>query len=262
MARPANYVRPIQLSLTVLRDAGIDSFPVSLKIILRHYGIRLLSYEDFCKEFHCTMETCFAYLGRDGATIEKNGRYLVVYNKHATPQDRKRFTIAHELGHIFHGHHEELGVHTLRRLWVEKSLYEVMEDEANCFARNLLCPAIAVQIVLRDHGFVYSEFDESQQRNVWWKVSNARCLPDLPKNLTDYFLVRQSFMVTDAAAKTRCHFLREDLRNTSMEGAENILNRMRYTAQWLQSSGNFWKTGSGPAREGGKYGRGQSLRNT
>ena len=232
MARPANYVRPIQLSLTVLRDAGIDSFPISLKQILRHYHINMLSYEDFCEKYHCTMEACYAFLGRDGATIVKNGRYLIVYNKHATPQNRKRFTIAHELGHIFHGHHEELGVGTLRRLWVEKSLYQVMEDEANCFARNLLCPAISVREVLRDHGFVYSEYDEEQQRNVWRKVSSAECLPDLPKNLTDYFLVRQSFMVTDAAAKTRCHFLREDLRNTFMGEAENILNRIEYTAQW------------------------------
>ena len=232
MSRPANYVRPVQLSISVLRDAGIDSFPVSLKQILRHYGIRLMSYEDYCRCNGIDMRVCFNLFGKDGATIENNGKYLIVYNKNATPKDRKRFTLAHELGHIFHRHHRELGVEILQRLWVEKSLYDVMEDEANCFARNLLCPAIAVQTVLRDHGFVYSEYDVEQDRNVWWKVSNAECLPGLPKNLTDYFLVRQSFMVTDSAAKTRCHFLREDLRNTSMDGAERILNRMKYTAQW------------------------------
>lgn len=107
-----------------------------------------------------------------------------------------------------------------------------MEDEANCFARNLLCPAISVQTVLRDHGFVYSEYDEAQKRNVWWKVSNAPCLPGLPRNLTDYLLVRQSFMVTDSAAKTRCHFLKEDLRNTTMAGAAKVLWQIQFTAQW------------------------------
>lgn len=232
MLRPANYVRPIHLSLTVLRDAGIDSFPVSLKQILKHYGIRLMCYEDYCRCNEIDMRACFNLFGKDGATIENNGKYLIVYNKNQRPKDRIRFTLAHELGHIFHHHHQELGVGILQRLWVEKSLYDVMEDEANCFARNLLCPAISVQVVLRDHGFVYSEYDIEQNRNVWWKVSNAECLPGLPKNLTDSFLVRQSFMVTDAAAKTRCHFLQEDLRNTAMDGAGQILNRMKFTAQW------------------------------
>lgn len=232
MSRPANYVRPIQLSLQVLRDAGIDSFPISLKKILKHYGIRLMCYEDYCKCNDCDIQVCFDQFGKDGATIENKGKFLIVYNKNATPKNRIRFTLAHELGHIFHRHHRELGVMTLRRLWVEKSLYDVMEDEANCFARNLLCPAISVQLVLRSHGFVATDYDASQKRNVWWKVSNAPSLPNLPQSLTDFFLVRQSFMVTDAAAKTRCHFLKEDLRNTSMATAESILNRFRYTAQW------------------------------
>ena len=232
MSRPANYVRPIQLSLQVLRDAGIDSFPISLKKILRHYDIRLMCYEDYCKCNDCDMQVCFDLFGKDGATIENEGKFLIVYNRNATPKDRIRFTLAHELGHIFHRHHRELGVTTLQRLWVEKSLYDVMEDEANCFARNLLCPAISVQLVLRSHGFVATDYDASQKRNVWWKVPNAKCLPNLPLGLTDSFLVRQSFMVTDAAAKTRCHFLREDLRNTSMAMATDILNRFRYSAQW------------------------------
>lgn len=232
MSRSANYIRPIQLSLSVLRDAGIDSFPISLKQILRHYGIRLMSYEDYCRYNEIEMQVCFSLFGKDGATIENNGKYLIVYNKNQRVKDRVRFTLAHELGHIFHGHHQELGLEILQRLWVEKSLYDVMEDEANCFARNLLCPAIAVQIVLRGHGFIYSEFDEGQNRNVWWKVSNAECLPGLPKNLKDYFLVMQSFMVTKTAAEKRCHFLQTDLRNTSTEIAEKILGRMKYTAQW------------------------------
>ena len=232
MARLANYARPIQLSLQVLSEAGIDSYPVSLKQILRHNGIRLWSYEDFCLANGCSMQECFGLFGKDGATIENNGRYLIVYNRHATPKDRIRFTLAHELGHIFHQHHRELGVEILQRLRVEKTLYDVLEDEANCFARNLLCPAISVQTVLRDHGFVFSEYDQRQERNVWRKVPTAKCLPDLPQNLTDSFLVRQSFMVTEAAAKARCSFLKQDLRNTVMSTASSLLARMRFNAQW------------------------------
>lgn len=116
MPRPANYNRPIQLSLMVIRDARIDSFPVSLKQILRHYGIRLMSYEDYCACNSCDIQLCFDLFGKDGATIERGGKYLIVYNKNQTVKNRIRFTLAHELGHIFHRHHEELGVDILRRL--------------------------------------------------------------------------------------------------------------------------------------------------
>lgn len=67
---------------------------------------------------------------------------------------------------------------------------------------------------------------------MWWKVSNAPCLLGLPPNLTDFFLVKQSFLVTDSAAKTRCHFPKEDLRNTAMVDATAILSQIAFTAQW------------------------------
>ena len=232
MPRAANYVRPIYLSLQVLREAGIDRFPVNLKQILRHYHIRLMTYEDFCACHECDISVCFNLFGKDGATIAMRGRYLIVYNKQQTPRERIRFTLAHELGHIFHRHHNELGVETLQRMWVEKHLYDVMEDEANCFARNLLCPAIAVQTVLRSHGFVATDYDAGQKRNVWFRVAVAPCLPNLPSGLTDYFLVQQSFQVTSSAAKIRCSFLKEDLRNSPKASAEEIVSRIMFSTQW------------------------------
>ena len=232
MSRPANYSRPVRLSLQVLRDAGITGFPVSLKQILKAFGIRLMTYEEFCLVNDCEVSVCIEQFGKDGATIEKNGKYLIVYNRNQTPKDRIRFTIAHELGHIFLHHHSELGTAVLQRLWVEKSLYDVMEDEANCFARNLLCPAVSVLTVLRAHGFVSSEYDERRKRNVWLKIPGAQSLPNLPFGLTDAFLVRQSFRVTGAAAGIRCSFLKEDLRNTPMADAADILENISFTTQW------------------------------
>lgn len=233
MPRQANYIRPIQLSLEVLRDAGIDSFPVSLKKILKQMRIRLMTYEDYCIYNACSLQQCFDQLGKDGATIELDGGYLIVYNSQQSVKERIRFTLAHELGHIAHRHHKELGTKVLRRIWVEKSLYDVMEDEANCFARNLLCPAAAVQYVLRLHGFTYAEYDEAQKRNVWRRVPDTAQISGLPQNLSDSFLIKQSFLVTDSAAKTRCHFLREDLRNTtSMHDTVLFLGSMQYSVKW------------------------------
>ena len=53
MPRAANYVRPIRLSLQVLREASIDRYPVNLKQILKRFGIRLMTYDEFCRYNEC-----------------------------------------------------------------------------------------------------------------------------------------------------------------------------------------------------------------
>lgn len=211
--RSANYRKPVYLARQVLTEANITSFPVSLRAVLRHYGIRVMKYVDFAVAHDMTMDECFAEFGKDGATIAKGGKYVIVYNHQVTPKERIRFTLAHELGHVFLKHHDELGVEILQRLWVEKSLYDVLEDEANCFARNLLCPPLATADLLRLHGIAAVQFDARQQRNVWLKVSTAPCLPGTPDSVTDHDLVREAFMITDKAANVRCHFLKDDIQN-------------------------------------------------
>ncbi len=229
--RPTDYIRPIYLARKVLTDANITIFPVSLRIILRHYGIRVMKYVDFCAANDTTMDKCLKMFGKDGATISNGGRYVIVYNHQATPKDRIRFTIAHELGHIFHRHHDELGVEVLQRLWVEKSLYDVMEDEANCFARNLLCPPLSTVDLFRLHGITATQFDEKQQRNVWLKISTSPCLPGTPDSIKDFVLVRQAFRITDQAAKTRCHFLKNDLMNLKPTDRKPPYT-IKHGAQW------------------------------
>lgn len=243
--RAANYAHPIQLSVQVLKRAGIDSFPVSLKKILRYFHIILMSYEDYCRDYGCDMKTCLLFFGKDGATVKRPGGYMILYNKQASPKERIRFTLAHELGHIVLKHHNELGDDVLKRFGVDKTLYDVMEDEANCFARNLLCPALAVKKVLYAHGFRYSEYDERQKRYVWLKVHTEDCLPGLPDNLTDFYLIKQSFLVTPSAARIRCGLLRLDLNKPLNHELSTYINEMRFTAQWrCQNCGALRRDGS------------------
>lgn len=62
----------------------------------------------------------------------KNGRYVITYNDSVQTESRKRFTIAHELGHIYLGH----------LLCKNKSndLYNSQDTEANYFAKRFLVP--------------------------------------------------------------------------------------------------------------------------
>lgn len=231
MVRSADYVRPVVLAQKVLLEAGITSFPVSLRQILRHYQFRMTPYADVSAGNDMSLEECFEKFGSDGATIAKNGSYLIAYNKDVTPRERIRFTVAHELGHIFLHHLEELGVPILQRINVNKLLYEVMEDEANCFARNLLCPPGPARELLRLHGFPAMQFDPKQNRNVWLKDSAAPCLPETPEYLRDFMLLQQAFMTTEKAAKTRCHFLAEDLANMPPADCDSLM-RIPFTISW------------------------------
>lgn len=82
--------------------------------------------------------------GESGITVFNNGGFEIVY-KNSEPSYRCRFTIAHELGHIFLGH---LLIKTpAYRTFVTKN---DNESAANIFARDLLAPAC----VLHELGIV------------------------------------------------------------------------------------------------------------
>jgi len=64
-----------------------------------------------------------------GFSIVKGNRRIILYNE-AVPLGCIRFTIAHEIGHYVLKHQDEQDAGA--------------EKEANCFARNLLCPVPVV----------------------------------------------------------------------------------------------------------------------
>lgn len=108
------------LVLQLLDECNVDSLPVNLKSILKLHGILLLTSEEAVE--HKILK--FAYNDFDGKTIYINGMYFIIYNqKHVI--GRRRWTIAHELGHIFLEHGEQSRVN---------------EAEANYFAKELLMP--------------------------------------------------------------------------------------------------------------------------
>lgn len=75
---------------------------------------------------------------RDGMTLRLAGpggpRYVVLRNEEADNRLRRRFTLAHEIGHIYLDHIDD-GV--------------LQEDEADAFAAQLLMPRILVERLVR-----------------------------------------------------------------------------------------------------------------
>ncbi|MDD3860937.1 MAG: ImmA/IrrE family metallo-endopeptidase, partial [Bacteroidales bacterium] len=150
-----DYRQPIIEALIVLEDSGITRFPVDLHAIQHQYRnlFDICSYASLMKDRGDTREECIQALGsEDGAAVMYGyGRYVIYYNEKMSRR-RKRFTIAHEIGHVILGHLLESGVPVLSREGIEQRLYQRQEHEASCFARNLLCPAYHAQRLLDAHG--------------------------------------------------------------------------------------------------------------
>jgi len=72
--------------------------------------------------------------------VRGGNRYIIVYDDRKDNEQRIRWTIAHELGHIVLGHLVEFECTALNRNGLTKEKYGVLEVEAHWFASELLAP--------------------------------------------------------------------------------------------------------------------------
>jgi Zn-dependent peptidase ImmA (M78 family) len=88
--------------------------------------LRVCRYTTFCELNDLDVCRFLPTVSPDGFTLREGRRYIILYNDAPhIPDARKRFTLAHELGHYILRHRTD---------------GEKQEREANCFARNLLAP--------------------------------------------------------------------------------------------------------------------------
>lgn len=78
-------------------------------------------------------------------TLRGSDEYLIVYDDRVNNNQRIRWTIAHEIGHIVLGHLVEFNATALNRRGLTKSEYGVLEVEAHCFAAELLAPKTIIR---------------------------------------------------------------------------------------------------------------------
>ena len=109
-----------------LIDYNIAALPVDLLHIAKTAGIKVVK----------NSEVLVLSGSESGACIFDGVKWFIIYDDEATV-GRRRFTIAHELGHIFLGHELVSGRHG-RTINTEKPQ---SESEADSFAARLLAPA-------------------------------------------------------------------------------------------------------------------------
>lgn len=117
----------------ILLECGVKELPVDLNAVCRHLGVRTLDYfqgRPIIKELGLENR----WRSNDGFLVRCDGQALIFYHP-SIPEPRRRFTIAHEIGHYVLGHGGDL----VNR--EPSSRDNPIEQEANRFAASLLSPA-------------------------------------------------------------------------------------------------------------------------
>jgi len=125
-----NYSLARNMARKVIKDHKLIEVPTDLNKVFQKLGLKYIELNDL--------------EGIDGAIIEIENKPAIAYLNIAKPIPRQRFTLAHELGHIFLKH-------STRDLYDAEEVREIGEEltdqskpprekEADAFASELLVP--------------------------------------------------------------------------------------------------------------------------
>lgn len=121
---------------------GVNELPISLNELCRHMGILLFSYTSgikMIKKYKLEL-----YMENDAFSTIIQNNYVIFYDE-SKPVRRRRFTVAHEIGHIVLGHVTPTSIACRNSVtcWNcgEDTGPNPCEAAANIFASRLLAPA-------------------------------------------------------------------------------------------------------------------------
>ncbi len=149
---------------------NITAYPVNPFKLIEKFKWGLLTYEEMALKQNCTIDNVCECLGTDGFSIYNGDNYTIAYNNKIKSKGRINFTLAHEIGHIILGHHKDFDVTSVLKDNFTKEEYKILENEANCFARNILAPAPLLQCLsIPEYYLKLSKFF-----NLSFQASNTR----------------------------------------------------------------------------------------
>ena len=113
-----------------LLRSGTSALPVSISAVADRFGIKLVDYAAFSKVYDIDTQELYRRISYGGFSFMAEGRYVCVLNSALCHTPRRRWTAAHELGHILSGHITDQLI----------TLSQEQEREADAFAAELLAP--------------------------------------------------------------------------------------------------------------------------
>ena len=114
----------------VLIKCGISSLPVSVSEVAAHMDIKMTDYAAFRKLFQCSLGELFHKVSYAGFSTVIDGQMVAVLNSQLCYAPRRKWTAAHEVGHLLCGHITD----------PPALVTDEQEREADSFAAELLAP--------------------------------------------------------------------------------------------------------------------------
>jgi len=127
----ANYTLAREMARKVLKDYNLSEVPTDFSVIFHKLKLKYIELNDADDI--------------DGAILEIDGKPAIAVLNKARPIQRQRFTLAHELGHIFL-EHTKRDIYDPEEIRENNDLPETgktkppKETEADIFASELLVP--------------------------------------------------------------------------------------------------------------------------
>ncbi|RVU71814.1 ImmA/IrrE family metallo-endopeptidase [Lactobacillus xujianguonis] len=180
-----NYKKVQQTAYSILETHPYFfnmSFPISpIDIIQNVPNIKLETYSNLAVLTESSNDEIAEMLdSEEGSTFfdPTQNRYVIAFNENRN-EHRIRFTLAHELGHIYLGHLLENA---------PDDLYKIQETEANYFAKRLLvpqpfiCKALEITDLQTLNTSDISILFNVSMEVAGYSINNYNCLPFTPRN--------------------------------------------------------------------------------
>ena len=113
--------------ISIFEAAETTSLPINPTDIAKSLGIKIVSYKTFSDVYEIEPAVLYEKSAL-GFSAKINNRFVIAVNENSCSERRKRFTIAHELGHCVLGHN------------IGGILTKIDERAADRFAAELLAP--------------------------------------------------------------------------------------------------------------------------
>lgn len=124
-----------------LAEYRIHALPVNPFAIIRASRWGLVTYRALAGKTGVGVgDIIDACRSPDGYTIFNGNNYCISYNGDAEPFSRIRFTLLHEIGHIYLSHFIDYAPQCL-----EMADFPALEEEANRFACEVMAPAAVIR---------------------------------------------------------------------------------------------------------------------
>lgn len=177
-----SVVSPAQVATRLLLQQRLNNLQFDITRLIFDRPILFDSIQHYCSltTMRATALTAYA---QDGLTIVhrrgEHTQYIVLWNEKIFNLHRKRFTLAHEIGHIYLGHADD-------GIW--------QETQADAFAAQLLLPRILVEQVVQKWG----EYSAASELCQIFRVSRSAALraidnlhTPIPYTTEDDFLLQR-----------------------------------------------------------------------